>query len=175
MREHGGKRHRRHSKRRVSGTSARKESVNPYQITEHHKVAVCCCIGGAHQPDNTVNIERWRHEAWHTLFGEMTPFDIAVYLIEKRFQSGSVRSVQLSATWQGKSHGTYHFHYRRRKPVLPILELATEQHKAWKKLFGDRSDFSILREVLSTQWTPDGYYTHVHVVMRTPRNGIIVL
>jgi len=140
-------------------------SSSPKQMTRHHKVPRFRCIKGMPQPDNVVLLERRFHEAWHTLFADRTPFEIAILLIKKRFNHGVVRSATLHAAWQGGEE-TFTYRYRRDHPPFEPWTFKAPQMRAWHMLFADRSDYSVLHEVVrASRWSPAGYFPMGHIVL----------
>lgn len=142
-------------------------SKSPTQMTRHHKVPRSRCVDGADQPDNVVEIERRYHEAWHTLFSNRTPFEIVVLLIEKLFDHGTVRSAAISVAWQGRSEEYTYFFRHRHPPFEPWSLERPAQSEAWELLFGDRSYYSVLHEILTaSRWSPAGYFQMVQIVVK---------
>ena len=164
VKEHGRRRHRRHSRRRYTSAKNLKVSVDPNQLTDHHKVSRRHCKRGAPQPDNIARIPRWRHQAWHTLFHDMTPFEIVRWIIKTKFPTGSILSAVIRARWQSKKHS---FLYDPCMLQHATWTMNRAQRKAWKQLFGERDSYSVLDELLTySEWAPSGYFTEVHVVVR---------
>ena len=131
--------------------------------TRHHKVPRSRCVSGELQPDNIVKIERQYHRAWHILFSNRTPFEIAILLIEKFFPHGYVRSALIHVSWQGRIE-EYHYLYSMSKVPFEPWTLRPVQQKAWNLLFDHRGFYSVLHEVLtSSRWSPHGYFTDVNI------------
>jgi hypothetical protein len=144
-----------------------KGSKSPTNLTKHHKVPRSRCVDSLAQPDNISKLERQYHEAWHTIFTNRTPFEIAVMLIEKMFPHGFVRAASIQVSWQGRSED-YTYVYREDKPPLePWALRSAAQKKAWMKLFEYRGFYSVLNEVLTaSRWAPQGYFTAVRIVVK---------
>ena len=140
---------------------------SPTQKTKHHKVPRSRCIDGVSQPDNIAKIERCYHEAWHTLFSNRTPFEIVVLLIEKVFPHGMVKSASIRVMWQGRTE-EYSYFYRESHPLFEPWNLdRPAASEAWALLFGSRSLYSVLNELLTaSRWSPRGYFTMVQVVVK---------
>jgi hypothetical protein len=51
------------------------------QLTRHHRKPRS--LGGGHQPENISKIKFKFHEAWHLLFGDATPEEIAEEINKK--------------------------------------------------------------------------------------------
>ncbi len=144
----------------------RKRKEPPVKYQKHHKVPRSRLREGMEQPDNIVSIEARYHRAWHILFSNMTPFEIALLLIEKFFPHGYIRSAIITASWQERSED-YEYVYRSEKPPLEPWTLNAKQQKAWDLLFEHRGFYSVLNEVLtSSRWSPADYFTHVRVLAK---------
>lgn len=63
--------------RRMKQLRNASHSVIVSDLTEHHRKPRSC--GGKSTPSNISKISRAKHEAWHTLFGDMSPHQIARY------------------------------------------------------------------------------------------------
>ncbi len=137
------------------------------QKTRHHKVPRSRCVGGEDQPDNIAKIERQYHEAWHTLFSNRTPFEIVVLLVEKLFPHGMVRSAAIIVEWQDRSEKYSYFYRQGHPPFEPWSLERPAQSEAWELLFGSRSNYSVLNEILTaSRWSPRGYFAMVQVVVK---------
>lgn len=55
------------------------------KLTRHHRRP--SSIGGTDAPDNISMVSEKKHQAWHTLFANMTCFDIAREINEKFLDS----------------------------------------------------------------------------------------
>lgn len=52
----------------------------PKKYDDHHRLPKS--LGGKRTPENISRVRRTQHEAWHTLFGNMTAFQIAEVINE---------------------------------------------------------------------------------------------
>ncbi len=145
----------------------RAKSDDPSQMTSHHKVPRSRCKKGMPQPDNLVRLARRYHEAWHTLFGNMTPFEVVILLVEECAPVGYFRRVTVDVCWQGSEEKYDYWHLRmgQRRPQVPRPYHMNEVRKrVWTVLFGDRNWYSIVQEVLVTgRWAPQGYFRTIYV------------
>ena len=50
------------------------------EMTHHHRK--CRCVGGSNAPQNISMVPKKKHEAWHTLFGSLSPYQVAKIISE---------------------------------------------------------------------------------------------
>ncbi|NCO04914.1 MAG: hypothetical protein GW939_02080 [Candidatus Magasanikbacteria bacterium] len=114
---------------------------------------------GSKGHENIRKVVRWRHEAWHNVFGNKTPIEV-VDMLWRLAPAGYFETFDVSMSWWGQrvslsleSHEQTEF----------MADWGDKKFLAWKALFGSRSLVLVLAEVLR-EWAPDGYFTRYSIV-----------
>lgn len=119
-----------------------------------------------------MDVTRYVHEAWHTLYGMMTPYEVALSILGGVSAQWVVKEVYLRARWQGTLF-EFFYHMKARDTTLPPRVLLTQkQAEAWNVLFAGLSVVKILREVLALEeraWSPVAYFDSMCFKLRGPR------
>ncbi len=136
---------------------------SPAQMTRHHLVprSRCRVRGGTHT-GNVRRVPRVVHEAWHNLFGAMTPFEALAYIISVLAECGYFTEAHFEAKWEG---AVYRFDLSAPKRQEPILAMKRVFRQVdWNEVFqGAVTWFSAAEQVVS-RWAPPGYFRFVNLV-----------
>ena|SRR3989338_1665676 len=130
------------------------------KLSRHHMVPRSRCtprMTDHHR--NIKRIPRWVHQNWHTLWANMTPFEIVEVLICSIAPAGYFVSFAIDARWEGRRYQLSHSDSRRAKSRH---RFSGSQKEAWKRLFGGRSHFDVVVYVVE-QWAPVGYFQRVEL------------
>gem|GEM_PF-2096496 len=139
---------------------------SPTQKTKHHLVPRSRCkykeVKGR---KNIRTVERRFHEAWHTMFANMTPFEVVAGIIKLWSPSGYFINATVRATWED-----CHYEFtlngeldRQSEQMVAVFENTFEKHKdLWTLLFKNKSFVDIIAEIVNA-WSPEGYFQEVIV------------
>ncbi len=159
---------------------------SPNQNTRHHRIPR---VRGevVNQKWNILKVSRREHEAWHHVFGERTPLEAVMFIVEKLAPPKYFRRVVLHTQyditvshWQSNRSAKHVIEewYRfvvRKKDRWPFQQytLSDERQRSWHILFGGRSYYSAVHEIICGRWSPSGYFRRAHV--RAGTDGVIQL
>ena len=139
---------------------------SPHQKTRHHLIPRSRCSRlESHGKGNIKMVERRYHEAWHTLFENMTPFEILICLVNHWAPRGFFTQVQIRARWEDA-----YYTFSLKKPLQkdPLIALAAHLEKPnrypdlWTLLWANKTWFDLVTEIV-TAWAPQSYFSYVHV------------
>ena len=139
----------RHPRRKGRGKkrrSLRSRRPDPGQKTEHHRKPRR--HGGNGDNGNIITLPRWEHEAYHTLFNHLRPWDVAVQInVWEMLPSLVSCKLREEASLSSLiSHFLVFCDCSKvscRKPLS--IRPSVKQRIAWKTLFEGKSEKDILR------------------------------
>jgi len=135
---------------------------SPAQMTRHHLVprSRCRVRGGTHT-GNIRKIPRNVHEAWHDLFGAMTPFETLAYIVTVLAPPGYFVEAHFEVCWEGAS---YRFDLSAPKRNEPILAYRRGFNPSkWSLVFGGTVTWFSAAEQVANCWAPPNYFRHVQL------------
>ncbi|PIR93874.1 hypothetical protein COT97_04075 [Candidatus Falkowbacteria bacterium CG10_big_fil_rev_8_21_14_0_10_39_11] len=144
------------------------KAATPTQKTRHHMVPSSrCIINDEHRRGNIRIVPREIHEAWHTIFHNMTPYEIVLCIILLWAPIGFFRKVKLHATWEFSEY-KYTLGRKHKLPSRSILVYEEQYNKypaEWRILFDHKTFLDIIAEVVE-YWSPKGYFIDVELHAR---------
>ncbi len=141
-------------------------STNPHQKTKHHLYPTSRCkIKEVKGRKNLRVVERRFHEAWHSLFYNMTPFEIVAGIIRLWAPEGYFTKAKIVAEWEDCQYefildGPLDFQSER---ILACYENSVLKKKhLWHVLFRNKSFLDVISEVVNV-WAPPDFFELVEV------------
>ncbi len=131
-----------------------------YSFSTHHMVPTS--TSNSPQVYERKNLKRLRvaiHQAWHTLFSNMTPFEVLCHLI-RHAPRGYFTEFRVEAVW-GDSFYSFSQDEDHRFPLHPWVR----SREDWALLFGRRTLAEVVVDVVEG-WAPEGYFTRVDIQAR---------
>lgn len=118
-------------------------------------------------------VESRRHEAWHAIFNNLTPYEVCLFII-LRLAKNQFCKAKIIANWQN------HFYSfklgndidNKTKRNIESLKINKNFKKYLKFLFGNR-DWCNIIAVIVEEWSPSNYFTYVNVKIRKLDGTII--
>ncbi len=154
------------------------KAPSPTRKTRHHLVPSSRCSQKETKKRKNIRlVERYLHEAWHTLFVNMTPFEIVVCIVKLWSPPNYFSQVTIKAGWEDNIY-EFHSHSDQSTPektpqspfpdyhISNILMIAVYEdnfHKyphLWHRLFGNKPLIGVIDEIVN-YWSPNGYFTYV--------------
>ncbi|HCC22864.1 TPA: hypothetical protein DF272_01655 [Candidatus Falkowbacteria bacterium] len=137
----------------------------PSKRTRHHLVPSSrCTINDEHRRGNIKVVPRELHETWHTLFHNMTPYEIVLCVILLWAPLGFFRTVRIQAVWEFSEY-SYTLSRKHKLPSRAILVYENQYAKyqeQWEMLFGKRTFIDVIAEIVE-YWSPKGYFKSVEL------------
>jgi len=141
--------------------------ISPIKKTKHHMVPLSRIKREDHagRPnftrDNLKHI-RWRlHEAWHSVFDTLTPFEAVLLIIRELSPPGYFIEAEIQVSW-----GRYEHEFKLAdidNVTIPPRKKSKQREEALKLLFANRDWVNAISHVVY-DWSPTDYFRFVHIV-----------
>jgi len=158
----------------TEGQSGKK--VSPHKKTKHHMIAASRLNENEkRRAGRTVlkTVERFKHDAWHYVFGTLTPYEAILFMI-LRLAPGQFCQATVVAKWENRSY-RFKLGDTIDKETLKLIESTKVLHgdtfeESLRILFGGR-DWCNAVAVIVEEWSPNHYFKFVNVkVVATDRS-----
>lgn len=111
-------------------------------------------------------VRRDFHEAWHTIFGNMTPIEVAEFIV-RLSPVGYFKKVVMEAhLW----NFTYLVDLQTFEQQYSFRDLKDTKKVAWQKLFANKEWFWVVVEIIES-WSPSNYFTRVELTAKDNGNN----
>lgn len=118
-------------------------------------------------------VERYRHQAWHALFNNLTPYEVCLFIILRLAPHQFIKG-KIKAVWENNS---YYFRLGKKidektKRNIELLKINKNFKRYLKFLFSDRDWCNIIATIVE-EWSPNNYFRYVDVKIKKADKTII--
>ena len=141
----------------------------PMASTRHHMIPKSRCRSKPDQKSNIKKVPRKIHEAWHTLFGNLTPFEVVECIVRYFPQKDSFIYLKMVIELQGVRQT-----FKLTEPKTfcdSIPHLAKFNMRAWNIVFSRRRTVFDAVILVIESWAPKGYFKEVEIRYHHPDGG----
>ena len=138
-----------------------------YQITTHHLIPRSRLSVDEKKSLGRKNLKRipfWKHDLWHRVFSNMTPFEAACCIVENLAKDKIIKATIIAESLDTVYE--YRFNNQRYNPGQFVAEhkFGQKRQRHLARLFKEKSFIEMITEIIMA-WAPEDYFSHVYIEM----------
>ena len=148
----------------TSKTRTKRAVVGPRHRTRHHMVPVSKTTQDDRIRLGKINIKivDWRyHDAWHAVFGNLTPYEAVLLVIKELAPEGHFTQAKISVSWDRFKH-SFQLDPTQHRSEETKYKPCKKYPEYIKLLFGARGWVDVVAHIVYN-WSPDGYFKHIAI------------